>query len=88
MSIKKNTDYWIEIYDLIPEEFKKNINNYFNKLINKPIEYFNSYYGWINFRMILILNLPHTNNKNYKKYPWLKEIVELFNQGIKNLEKK
>lgn len=87
MSIKKNTDYWIKIYDLIPEEFKKNINNYFNNLINKPIEYFDSYYGWINFRTILILNLPNTNNENYKKYPWLKEIVDLFNQGITNLKK-
>jgi len=88
MSIKNTADYWIKIYDLIPEEFKKNINNYLGKLRNKPIEYFNSYYGWINFRAVLINNLPNTNEENYKKYPWLKEVVNTFNEGIKKFNEK
>ena len=87
MSDKNNTNYWIKIYDLIPNEFKKKINEYFNKLINQPIEYFNSYYGWINFRAVLITNLPATNEENYKKYPWLKEVVDTFNEGIKKFIK-
>ena len=88
MSTNKNTDYWIEIYELIPKDFKKRIDIYFKNLINKPIEYFNSYYGWINFRAILINNLPETNKENYKIYPWLKEVVIIFNQGIKNFNNK
>ena len=61
MSIKNSTDYWIKIFNLIPDEFKKNINKYQNNLINKPAEYFNSYYGWINFRSVLIIDLPNTS---------------------------
>ena len=82
MSEKNTTDYWIKIFDLIPNEFKEEINKYFKKLINQPLEYFNSYYGWINFRTVLIENLPNTNKENYEKYPWLKEVVDTFNEGI------
>jgi hypothetical protein len=88
MSIKNSTDYWIKIFNLIPDEFKKNINKYQNNLINKPAEYFNSYYGWINFRSVLIIDLPNTCEENYKKYPWLKEVVDTFNEGIKKFNKK
>jgi len=88
MSIKKNTDYWLDIYDLIPKNYKKKIDNYFKNLVNKPPEYFDSYYGWINFRSILINKLPETNEKNYKKYPWLKQVVDIFNEGIENFNKK
>ena len=87
MSAENTTDYWIKIYDLIPNEFREDINIYFKKLINQPLEYFNSYYGWINFRAVLITNLPTTNQENYKKYPWLKEVVDTFNEGIKKIIK-
>ena len=85
MSIKNTADYWIKIYDLIPEEFKKNINNYLGKLRNKPIEYFNSYYGWINFRAVLINNLPTQMKKIIKNI--LEKVVNTFNENIKKLLK-
>ena len=88
MSIKKNTDYWLDIYDLIPKNYKKKIDNYYKSLINKPSEYFDSYYGWINFRSILIINLPETNEKNYIKFPWLKQVVDIFNEGIEKFNQK
>lgn len=88
MSIKKNTDYWLDIYDIIPENYKKKIDIYFKNIINKPIEYFDSYYGWINLRSILINNLPNATKDNLKKYPWLKKVIDLFNEGIENFNNK
>lgn len=73
---------WEKIYELLPDDFKKQFISYNNRIRLKPIEYFDSYYAWLNLRQTLIENLPEINELNKNKYPWIIKIVEIYNHDL------
>ena len=73
---------WEKIYELLPDDFKKKFIGYNNRIRLKPIEYFDSYYAWLNLRQTLIENLPEINEINKNKYPWIIKIVEIYNHDL------
>jgi hypothetical protein len=73
---------WEKIYELLPDDFKKKFIAYNNRIRLKPIEYFDSYYAWLNLRQTLIENLPEINELNKNKYPWIIKIIEIYNHDL------
>ena len=79
---------WENINNIIPDEYKKKFIPYNNRIRLKPIEYFDSYYSWVNLRQTLIDNLPLINEENKKKFPWLIEVIKVYNNYLNDYNNK
>ena len=79
---------WEKIFNILPNEDKKKFIPYNNRLKVKPIEYFDSYYAWVNLRQTLIEKLPIINEENKKKFPWLIQVIKIYNYDLNEYNKK
>ena len=79
---------WEKIFNILPNEDKKKFIPYNNRLKVKPIEYFDSYYAWVNLRQTLIEKLPIINEENKKKFPWLIQVIKIYNYDLNEYNQK
>jgi hypothetical protein len=79
---------WEKIYNILPNEYKKKFIPYHNRIKVKPIEYFDSYYAWINLRQTLVEKLPMINEENKKIFPWLIQVIKIYNNYLNDYNNK
>ena len=68
----------------MPEEYEKKFKNWEENIIYKAPEVWGSAENWREYIYFLSKYLPKLSEDNFKKYPWLKELHDIYKNYIKN----
>ena len=72
----------------LSKDLQKRVILTLNRIKVKPIEYFDSYYAWINLRQTLVEKLPMINEENKKIFPWLIQVIKIYNNYLNDYNNK
>ena len=85
MSNKKSViecHYLLRVH--MPEEYQKKFENWERNTIYKAPEIWISGSSWKEYIYFLTLHLPKLSKDNYKKYPWLEKLHDIYKNYVKN----
>jgi hypothetical protein len=68
----------------MPKEYQEKFTNWERNTIYKAPEIWVSGSSWTEYIYYLTLHLPKLSKDNYKKYPWLEKLHDIYKNYIKS----